>query len=599
MNRWRVIAGGSMIAVGIATSTAAVAAAPVTPIPRGELRPLAAALAAEPLPLGAAGWPRLGLERTLGALALARPAERQRLRWNHALAALAEQRPDVALGVLGVMAQDEPDLRLTPSFRLAAGRASVEAGRMSDGLALLDDFALAGQAEACAWRLRALAGLGAARAALLQMPCAKPALIARDAGERAPFLQAAATMASLAGRPDAALHWLRFSADGPETRVARGEALLGLGRFGEAATLLAPLVASAPAGVVRARAQAASLAAEVAYGKLAPTAALARAEQLRTGWRGDSVERALLLLSWDLSLEGRRPRSGLAAAAALLRYHPSEPRLPQILSVVTVSFGQWLALDSGVPLPLAAGLLWDHRDLLPGGVGGDALVRQLAARLTREGLHARAAALLEHQLAVRARDVAQGPLSIEIAELHLLGAKPQSALDVLRRTSDTLYPADMADARLRLEAIARFQLGEEDNALSLLEDNSAVADLRAELLWRRRDWRRLAGAPVAAANADAVTQVRLLRRAIALAMIGDEAGLVAFGARHARLFVGQPSAPAFTALTSPDRGAAATDLASALAALPAAMPGGAYADLLDLPAPASVSRRPGPPAPRG
>ncbi len=592
MTRWRLVFGGSMLAYS------AVATAAPGPTPRAQLRPLAAALAAEPLPIGRTGWPKLDLDLTLAALSAARPAERQRLRWNHALAALAKQRGDVALGVLEVMAQDEPDLRLTPLFRLAKGRASVEAGRMSDALALLDDFALAGQAEACAWRLRALGGLGAAGAALVQMPCAKPALVARNAAERAPFLHAAARMASLAGRHDAALHWLHFAAPGPETQVVRGEALLGLGRFGEAATLLAPLVASTPPGAVRARAQAASLAAEVAHGRLAAAAALARAEQLRTGWRGDRTERALLLLSWDLSLEARRPRSGLAAAAALLRYHPSEPRLSTILPVIAGSFSRWLALDSGVPLPLAAGLMWDHRDLLPGGVGGDALVRQLAARLKHEGLHARAAALLEHQLAVRARDVAQGPLSIEIAELHLLGGKPQLALDVLRRTGDTVYPPDMADARLRLEAIARFQLGQEEGALALLEESGAATDLRAELLWRRRDWRRLAGAPVAAGDADAVTQVRLLRRAIALAMIGDEAGLIAFGRRHSRQFAGQPSAPAFAALTAPDR-ADAADLATALAALPAAMPGGAYADLLDLPAAKVASPRPNPRAPRG
>lgn len=549
------------------------------------------------LPLRASDWPRPSLDETLVALATATPDDRRQRRWNHALAALASDRPEEALGALTVMAQDEPDLRLLGFWRLAAARARIALGDHADALALLDDFAMRGNPEACAWRLLALAGLEGHALALSQLGCAQSAILSRSPSERRPFVHAAMSAAIASGRAGPALRWLRLVPDDAQKRLLAGEALLALKRHGEAARMLRPLAAEGVAEPLRVRAEAALVEAELASGRITAGVALGKVQSLRFAWRGDRLEQRLTVLAWDLALAARRPRVSLDAAATLLRYHPGEPRLPGMLRLVTATFTRWLQPGAKVPLPLAAGLIWDHRDLMPGGASGDALVRQLAARLAAEGLHARAADLLEHQLAARARDVAQGPLSIEVAQLQLLAGKPARSLDAIRRTADTLYPPDIAEARLRMEAIALYQLGQQKEAIALLEGAQGTADLRAELYWRKRDWAALASAPLPPpGQLNEVAQVRLLRRAIALGMVGDEAGLLRLRQRYASAFVGLASASAFAVLTAARGEVTGEQMSSALAALPSASPAGADAELLDL---VAIRQRQAPPAPRG
>lgn len=571
-------------------------AAPITAQP---ISGIAAELGRARLPLLPTQWPEAALGKALEELAAGHAGGRQQRRWIYAMAALSAERPDEALGALTVMAQDEPDLRLLAIWRLAAARAQIGVARHAEALALLDAEALRGNPEACAWRLLALSRLGAHAEALTQLSCARRAIIARPRAEQTPFLKAAASSALALGRSEAALTLLQATGPDDEQRLLTGEAKLALARHDEAMALLRPLAAADRQEPLRVRARAALLEAELKSGRKSPAAALQEVQRLRFTWRGDQLERRLNLLAWDLALTARRPRINLDAAAALLRYHPGEPRLPAMLRLVAASFERWLRPGSGVPLPLAAGLMWDHRDLLPQGAEGDALVRQLAARLAAEGLHGRAADLLEHQLAARVRDVAQGPVSIDVARLQLLAGRPQRALEALRRTADTLYPEPIAGARLRLEAIALFQLGRQEESLALLAGvGGQNGELRAELHWRRRDWAALASAPLPPpGRLDEPAQVRLLRRAIALGMTGDERGLRLLRERHRARFAGLSTASAFDLLTA-GRGEASGDmLATALAALPAASPAGTDAELLDLLA--LRQQRQAPPAPRG
>ncbi len=581
----------SLAALAIATASASPAAAtryaPLAP-ELARLQPGTTPSSRKPV---AVAWAELGAA-TVG--------DRQKLRWNLALALLDERRPDEARGVLAVLAADEPDLRFTAAWRLAAARAAAELALYSDTVALLDDPQLGGSAEACAWRLRALFALGGARSALAQLPCAKPYLAGLSPDARAPFLWATARAALTIGRPDAALHFLRFApADADEAKLLRAEALLHQKLAPAAERLLKPL-ASSPHEPIATAAEALRIEAAVQLGTAKPADTLARAEALLYRWRGDAIERRLAVLRWDLALAAKKPRSGLAAAATLLRFHPEEPRLPAMLGVVQGSFRRWLAPGNTVPLPLAAGLMWDYRDLLPSGPAGDSLVRLLADRLASEGLHARAADLLEHQLATRARDLAQGPLSSDIAQLRLLAGQPDKARQVIRASADVVYPEPWASSRARLEAIALFQMGEAGAAIALLDDMPGTHDLREELLWRAHDWQALARQPVPASPGrhDAVTQVRLMRQAIALSMIGDEDGLARLRARNARGFTGLPSASAFAAVSGASRPGDAAALASALAALPSVSPAGGDADLLDL-SDAALKARQAPPSSRG
>lgn len=534
------------------------------------------------------------LAETLEALAEAGPGERQQARWDHALALLGEDRAAEALGVFDVMRADEPDLALSSSFSLARGRALVELGRAAEAAAALDRPSLAGAAEACAWRLLALEQAGAHRVALRQMPCAKPALVARNSEARTPFLIAAARAANAAGRPYAALHWLGFAdRNSPEAAVVKGRALLLQGRRGQAAAGFGEALARG-SGPIRAEAELGLIEAALAGDVRSRKAASVRLDRLLYRWRGDGIEQRALWLAFDLGRRDSDSRRALRSAAALVRYHSPGARTSALLEEARSIMERLLAPDARLPLDQTAGLYWEFRDLAPGGADGDRLAYRLAGRLQQAGLYERAAGLLEHQLTARARDVAQGPLSVRVARLHILSGHPHRALDALRLSSETIYPAAMDHDRRRIEAVALQLVGRGGEALALLQEVPGSAALQAELLWKQKSWAALADLmerlPGAGRRMGEAQEALVLRQAITLGMLGREQALALLRSRYSGHFATPQSERAFELLTRPAGELDADGLAAAMAAIPSASPAGEYADLLEV-APVARTRR--------
>lgn len=527
-------------------------------------------------------WPRVDRGEALARVADASAGERQAARWRYALSLLGSGRAADALGVLDVMVQDEADVGLAPNFQLARGRALVELGRVAEALAQLSGPRLALNPEAAAWRMRAHAMAADHGRALRELVVARAALVRRSAEARAPFVLTAAESAMRAGRPDVALRWLRFvpPADGA-ARIVRGEALLALGRAEEAAAVFRAALREAR-GAEAAAARFGLLEAELAARRVAPGAALRRAQDEAYRWRGDETERRALWLAVRLSRQLRNDRAALGASAALVRYHPGERGSAALSQGVAELLGRMLAPDSTTSLPVAAGLYWDFRDLAPVGAAGDMLVQRLAFRLAKADLHERAAQLLEYQLFERAQDLAKGPLSVRVAQLHILGGKPQRALEALHGTAAVIYPQAMDADRRRMEAIALYRLGRGAEAVALLAEVPGAEALRAELLWKMRDWNGVAARPLPSAATTEVQQAVILRHAIALSMTGREPELSRLRTRYLRAFRGLPTEAAFEVLTAPVGAARPEAVDRALAALPQVSPAGADADLLDL-----------------
>jgi len=530
-------------------------------------------------------WPAPAAGKVLARLATATTHERQAVRWNYALAMLAVGRAAEALGALETMAADEPDLALVGTFQLARGRALVELGRDGDAAVALGQPELARNPEACAWRLQALGGAGAAGSALQQLPCAKPALVARPAAERTPFLLAAGKAALAAGRADAALHYLQFAPQAdPAVVLVQAEALRA---SGEAERALRPFAQVHGRGdpQQRAAAELGLIEAGLDARRLAPAAALKRLSELEFRWRGDAVERSALLRSFDLARASGQAPAALRAAAALVRYHVAAGGLSPVLGQAQALLARMLDPRSGISLTEAAGVYWDYRDLAPGGVEGDALVWNLAERLQEAQLYARAAELLEHQLTERAHDVAQGPLSVRVARLRILSGQPDKALEALQSSSRIIYPAAMLADRQRVEAVALQQLGRGGEALAVLQAVPGSGALQAELLWKQRSWGALAdlngrNLPLRGALTE-VRQAMVLRQAITLGMLGREGGLATLRGRYLAAFTGLPTKRAFELLTRPAASIDAAALSEALAAMPTVSPAGDFGDLLD------------------
>jgi hypothetical protein len=194
--------------------------------------------------------------------------------------------------------------------------------------------------------------------------------------------------------------------------------------------------------------------------------------------------------------------------------------------------------DSGVSLPRP-----------PVSIGTIASSRPRAPKATRwrsaspagsrpRGLYGRAAELLQYQLTQRAQDVAQGPLSVKVATLHILAGRPDRALAALQETEQPDYTDQMRWDRKRVEAVALHQLGRTDAAMAALDgcpmrcgarrDPLAVEGLGQLRHRERSDAARRQGAGEPA-------QAAVLRQAVALAMLGREDKLQALRARYAAI----------------------------------------------------------------
>lgn len=554
-------------------------AAPPVPAPPAARRPrypgFAPWLAQQPLPAPGRGQ-TLTADKAWRKLATSTATNRQLARWNLAQSLLHTGAGADAFGVLTVMREDDPDLALVPAWQLAMGVALALLDRPLDALRQLTASQLGGDAEACAWRMRMLAASAMAQDAIDEWPCAQPAIAARPGKDRVPFLIAAATAALEAGQHGRALTLLTTLGDRDSgANLVRGRALLAEGKHQEGRLRLQRVgVSGNPAQ--QAAAELALIADGVAARDLAPAAAIKRLDLLTYRWRGDAVEREALMLRWRLAESAGDPQSELRTAATLFRHFDLGAAATPTLERARARLGALIAPEGGLSVADAAGLYWEYRDLTPTGGEGDRLAYQLSERLASVGLFERAAELLQYQIDNRAIDIAKGPLSARVAGLHLMAGRPDLALKTLRGTDGPPYPQTMLDERRRMEAIALFRLGKTAEALGLLEMLPDGAQLRAEMLWRARDWKQFREANgqslPRAGGLTQVAQTQILRQAIAMAMQGDDAGLSGMRRRYSAAFKGLPSAPAFAMLTDGTTQLTPERIASAMGGLPGDAP---------------------------
>lgn len=535
---------------------------------------------------GASAWRVIPQDQAWRTLATSRPADRQQARFDYARSLIGQERGAEALGVLDVMRQDDPDLGMVDAYRLARGAALTQLNRFDEASRELASSALANNAEACIWRMRALSMNGLAEQALQQMPCAQAAFTRRHKV----FTLAAARAAVEGGRPADALRWLKAIPDrDPAANLLRGRAELGLGQADKARLRFARVEQSGGMAL-RMDARLSTIEAQVADGTLKSAEALKQLDALRYAWRGDAIEERALRLTYRINADGGNLANALGAGATLFRFFDGGRQGAEFLPDLQAKLGELLDPESKMPLEQAAGLFWDYRDLSPSGAQGDLLVNRLAERLQAEGMYARAADLLEYQLFNRAGNLARGALSSRVAGLHILAGRPDRALNLIKASTDANYPDTMIHARKRVEAVALTQLGRVPEAMAVLQGVPDAAALRAEILWKRRDWQGLATETVAslprAGSLNDVAQATVLRHAIALAMLGHEDRLTALRQRYQGSFAGLRTEPVFDMLTGSPKSVDAGALAKAMAAIPSASAAGEIAALLE-PVPAA------------
>ena len=553
--------------------------------PRVALPGFAAELAETPIVTTPAGWRVREADLTARALIAAGLDGRQAWRWGLVRHYVGIAHGAEAIGLLTLMAQDDPDLPLVPAYRLALGAANVLAGRSMDALTALNHPMLVDNAEACAWRMLVLSRQSEAEGALAQMACARTALTERHGAALRPFLLAAIRSALATGDTRRALQWLGQLGDSDvEANLLRGQAMLQAGQGPEGRLRLARVTHSGNF-YQRLDAELITMEQALAHGGAPPPDIMKRLDHIGFVWRGDELELRALRLRYRLAETTHDRRNQLASGAALLRYHPMGKDTGPMMATLQAQLQQLLDPASKIPLTQAAGLFWDYRDLAPNGPEGHAMVNRFATALQDAGLYERAAELLGYQMKARAQDIEKGPLSERIATLQILARRPDLAMRTLRETDDIAYPDAMRWSRQRIQAVVLHLMGKDDAARAILVDMPGGEGVMAEIDWQARDWKRLADAPPPALGKGVMAEVNqalVLRRAVALAMLGRESDLARLRTRYSAAFRGTAAANAFDLVTRPVGSLTPDAVARAMAALPSVSPAGDLADLFEL-----------------
>jgi hypothetical protein len=511
--------------------------------------------------LGGEGAPFERRKRLLERLASAQTDNRQKARWDYARFLVSTDRALEGAAVLDAMAEDEPLLEEVAAFQGVRAIARITSRRYAEGITALSVPALTDSAEACLWRSYAHALSGNPQAALLSWPCAIPAANRETPESRLRFALPIVEAAHAVGRHDLANDTLKkLSRSNLRANYWRGVYAFQRGENDLGRKLLTK-VRDAGFSLLSSRAELAMVNAEHAAGVIKTQEAIQRLDKMRFTWRGGPFEASLLRSLSHLEESHGNLRGALAASAPLIRYMD----IGRLTSAEIHRAQQMIArsLDPASKLSLAdqAGIYWDYRDLAPQGLDGDEIIRRLASKMAAEGLHKRAADLLERQIEARLDDAAPA-VAVRAAQLRLLAGQPDKALKVLEATNEGAIAADIRQQRQVLYLYSLLSLGRGGEAMAILDGNAEQlsSDMRAELYWQGKEWAKymaLNGPLIAARGAALNNEVRamIVRQAIAASIGGYEAELGRLRTLYSSHFDGQDSylGPAFRLLTGASR----------------------------------------------
>jgi hypothetical protein len=402
-----------------------------------------------------------------------------------------------AMSMIRLSQVQDDQIALDPRARLIVAAAEFMTDDYTTAAEELFHPALAGEWEAELWRT-ALAAVSqhwthaaAGFAATDELIDAYPQVVRA----RLRLLAAEASVAT--GDRNGAKHYLEaVRRDNPSHMqeaqvaylVARGLYLEG---DTEAAAELWRRVGASKHASSRIRARVALLDLALEDGSISADEAIDTLERLRFAWRGDRFEFALLQRLGDLYIMNDEHRKGLRLLRRAATHTPNPVLSATIVARMRAVFSELFRNpESDLPPLRALTLFEEFKELTPPGEEGDAVILNLAERLVAIDLLDRAAEVLEAQVQFRLKGEARARVAARLAQIHLLGQKPNRALKALDASDWPDLPIDLAAKRHRLRAQALLDLDREDDALAALGagDEPETLRLRARILWRQKNW---------------------------------------------------------------------------------------------------------------
>ena len=294
-------------------------------------------------------------------------------------------------------------------------------------------------------------------------------------------------------------------------------------------------------------------------GTLSEEEAIDEIENLRYAWRGDQFEFTLLSRLGDLYLTKGDYRKGLRAMRQAASHFPSSKRSEEITRRMQQEFQDLYLTDKGtkVQAVTAVALYEEYKELTPPGEEGDAIITKLADRLVEVDLLERAGNLLQDQVDHRLKGPEKAKVAARTALIRLLERQPDEALKILERSEMADLPDELKQQRRHLRARALADSDRQDEALALLEgDNASDAlQLRAEILWKQRNWKDAGLALARLVPADPPERAlntkesrAVLNLAVALTMADDRPALELLSESYREIMQDTPEADSFALL---------------------------------------------------
>ncbi len=232
----------------------------------------------------------------------------------------------------------------------------------------------------------------------------------------------------------------------------------------------------------------------VKLGRISSGEALVGLEALRYAWRGGDFEFDLLRELGMTYVAVGGYRKGLETLRQAASYFRNKEEAADVTQQMSDVFSElFLEGRADDMLPVSAiGLYEDFKLLTPAGSLGDEMIRKLADRLVGVDLMDEAAKLLEDQLEFRLEGVEKARVGAQLAVMRALSRDYVKTLEALQSSEQEGLPEPLMLQRRYLKARALAGIGEDVNALLLLEEDEALEaeQLRAEIYRSTENWPR-------------------------------------------------------------------------------------------------------------
>jgi hypothetical protein len=336
------------------------------------------------------------------------------------------------------------------------------------------------------------------------------------------------------------------------------------------------VVAASSDRLYKVRAEMALIDLGVANLSMTPAQAADRLEALRFGWRGDDLEIDILHRLGQFYIKAKNVKSGLNVLASAAQLYPHSPLVPKIHQEMSETFRDVFLGELGKNLsPLEALTVYQQYrgTLMPEGADGVSVTRNLAERLAAIDLMGQAGDLLEDIAKNKLTGDEKAHVVSRLAAIRLLDHKPEAALEALDLSANDKLPENVQRERILLRAKALAELHREDEALTVLKDDTRFPAkvLRADINMKAQHWDEaarnlldLVGPPPKAGQVLQDNQADwLVRAAICMAMSGDQVGLDRLAIDYGAGMAGSSQNTTFRILVEPEKPGQLRDLSTA------------------------------------